>query len=76
MDKRGYILALKGYIVGYPKEKLNKIGFMHNYEIIYTKKQLGYLIFQNVVNFWKNPGLPRKGLNKIRFIYIYKIIHT
>ena len=26
-----------------PREELNKIGFIHHYKIIYTKKLLGYL---------------------------------
>ena len=74
---------------GSPKEGLNKISFIYYYEIIYTKKLLGYLQlrfisdfhsrsvdFSKIVNFLKNLGLLKTGLNKIGFIHYYNIIHT
>ncbi len=53
--------------LGPSEEGLNKICFIHHYEIN-SKKQLDYLIFQKVANFLKNPSSPEEGLDKISLL--------
>ena len=55
------------------KEWLNKIGFIHNYEIIDIYISATVLIFQKVVIFLKNLGLSKERLNKTDFIYFIKL---
>lgn len=71
-----------------PKERLNKIDFIHHYKNIFTKKTQDNLQqrfvtaffirkyeFFKIVNFLKNPSPPKEGLNNIGFMHNYKTVY-
>lgn len=59
--------------LGFPRESVNKIGFLYYYKIIITIKK-NSIIFYPVCS--KNLGPPKKNQYKISFRHYNKIINS